>query len=97
MVKMPLDKSGSKSSIGFNINAERAAGKPQNQALAIALSVARKAHGGKAPVQHKISQPFVPSIPAGHKVTGQPKQHKIKTKQVTSKGFKNLAQLSLGS
>ena len=40
---MPLDKSGSKKSVGNNIRIEKAAGKPQKQAVAIALNVARKA------------------------------------------------------
>lgn len=40
---MPLDKSGSKRSIGKNIRAERAAGKPERQAIAIAESVKRRA------------------------------------------------------
>jgi len=44
---MPLDKSGSKKSIGKNIKAEMAAGKPQKQAVAIALNVARKAGSKK--------------------------------------------------
>lgn len=39
---MPLDKSGSKKSIGKNIKTEMAAGKPQKQAVAIALNVAKK-------------------------------------------------------
>ena len=39
---MPLDKSGSKTSIGKNIKTEMAAGKPQKQAIAIAMSVAGK-------------------------------------------------------
>jgi len=46
---MPLDKSGSKASIGKNISAEMHAGKPQNQAIAIAMDVmrrARRAMGG---------------------------------------------------
>jgi hypothetical protein len=43
---MPLIKSGSRKAIGANIRAEKAAGKPQKQALAIALSVADKAKGG---------------------------------------------------
>lgn len=37
--KMPLNKSGSKAAIGQNIAAEMSAGKPQKQAVAIALSV----------------------------------------------------------
>ena len=45
---MPLDKSGSKKSVGKNIKAEKAAGRPQKQAVAIALNVQRKAKGGKA-------------------------------------------------
>ena len=40
---MPLDKSGSKASIGKNIQAEKEAGKPLKVATAIALNVARKA------------------------------------------------------
>ena len=40
---MPLDKTGSKASVGRNIKTEMAAGKKQPQAVAIALSVARKA------------------------------------------------------
>lgn len=43
---MPLIKSKSKKAISKNISTEVAAGKPQRQAVAIALSVARKA-GGK--------------------------------------------------
>jgi len=47
---MPLNKSGSKESIGENIETEQAAGKPHKQAIAIALDVARRAKrasGGK--------------------------------------------------
>jgi hypothetical protein len=40
---MPLDKSGSKKSVGKNIKAEMKAGRPQKQAIAIALSVQRRA------------------------------------------------------
>ncbi len=40
---MPLVKSKSKKAIGKNIKTEMAHGKPQKQAVAIALSVARKA------------------------------------------------------
>ena len=42
---MPLDKSGSKESIGRNIKTEESAGKPKRQAVAIALDVARRAGG----------------------------------------------------
>lgn len=45
---MPLDKSASKKAIGRNIKTEEAAGKPQKQAVAIALNTARKA-GAKIP------------------------------------------------
>lgn len=45
---MPLDKSGSAASVGKNISTERAAGKPQKQAIAIALSVKRRANGQSA-------------------------------------------------
>ena len=39
---MPLIKSGSKKAISQNIKREMHAGKPQKQAIAIAMSVARK-------------------------------------------------------
>jgi hypothetical protein len=51
---MPLNKSGSKKAIGENIKAEKEAGKPQKQAVAIALNVARKA-GAKIPRKGKKS------------------------------------------
>ena len=38
---MPLDKSGSKQSVGVNIKKEMRAGKPKKQAVAIALNVER--------------------------------------------------------
>jgi len=40
---MPLIKSASPKAVGENIKAEKAAGKPQSQAVAIALSVQDKA------------------------------------------------------
>lgn len=45
---MPLDKSGSKASVGKNIKTEKAAGKPKRQALAIALNTQRQALGKPA-------------------------------------------------
>lgn len=45
---MPLKKSKSKSAVGENIKTEMKAGKPQKQAVAIALNTARKA-GAKIP------------------------------------------------
>lgn len=45
---MPLVKSKSKSAIGQNIKTEVAAGRPQKQAVAIALDTARRA-GAKIP------------------------------------------------
>jgi len=49
---MPLDKSGSKKSIGKNIATEEAAGKPRKQAIAIALDTARRS-GAKIPKPSK--------------------------------------------
>lgn len=40
---MPLKKGYSKKSVSTNIKTEMAAGKPQKQAVAIALDVARRA------------------------------------------------------
>ena len=40
---MPLKKSGSKKAISANIKTEIKTGRPQKQAVAIALSVAKKA------------------------------------------------------
>lgn len=45
---MPLLKSSSKKAVGKNIKKEMAAGKPQKQAVTIALSVQRKAKGKKS-------------------------------------------------
>lgn len=47
---MPLNKGKSKAAIGQNIRTEINAGKPQKQAVAIALNTARKA-GAKIPAK----------------------------------------------
>lgn len=45
---MPLIKSKSKAAVSQNISTEMHSGTPQKQAIAIALSVQRRAGGGKA-------------------------------------------------
>jgi hypothetical protein len=49
---MPLIKSGSKAAIGKNISEMEKSGHPKDQAIAAALSVARKAKG-KPPFKKK--------------------------------------------
>ncbi len=49
---MPLDKGKSKKAVSKNIRTEMEHGKPQKQAVAIALNVARKA-GAKIPKKGK--------------------------------------------
>lgn len=44
---MPLKKSASKKAVGENIRTEMKAGKPQKQAVAIALETQRRAKKGK--------------------------------------------------
>lgn len=44
---MPLVKSKSKKAVGTNIRREMDAGKPQKQAIAIALDVQRRAGGSR--------------------------------------------------
>lgn len=44
---MPLKKGKSKEAISHNIRVEKAAGKPQKQAVAIALETARRSGGKK--------------------------------------------------
>ena len=52
---MPLDKSGSKKSIGENIKKLEKEGRPKDQSIAISLDVARKG-GAKIPTYKKRSK-----------------------------------------
>ena len=72
---MPLNKSGSKASVGQNISTEMGAGKPQKQAVAIALSVQRRAKGEKDPPDDETSK----------NLTGQWQRHPDTGKFLSSK------------
>jgi hypothetical protein len=63
---MPLVQSGSRAAISANIKTEKGAGKPQKQAVAIALSTARR-NGGK--VAPKKKKRFPPKKAPGGTVT----------------------------
>jgi len=51
---MPLKKGDSRAAISSNIKTEMAHGKPQKQAVAIALDVARKAQGGSVKMKSML-------------------------------------------
>lgn len=55
---MPLKKSASKKAVSANIATEMAAGKPQKQAVAIALDAQRRAKGGKKSAKKKKTLPW---------------------------------------
>lgn len=68
---MPLVKGGSKAVISENIRRERRAGRPQQQAIAIALSTARR-YGASIPKKKpRGSGPFSEAnLRAGYRVRG---------------------------
>jgi hypothetical protein len=53
---MPLIKSSSKKAVGQNIKTEMRAGRPQKQAVAIALSEQRRAKGKADGSSHAVQQ-----------------------------------------
>lgn len=54
---MPLDKSGSKESVGRNISELVSSGRPREQAIAIALETVRRAGGNIKPKQGRYRPP----------------------------------------
>ena len=54
---MPLNKSGSKASIGQNISELQASGRPREQAIAIALDTARRGGADIKPKQGRYRPP----------------------------------------
>jgi len=61
---MPLDKSASKAAVGKNVKTEMAAGKPQKQAIAIAMNTQR---ASKKPANPKVDGKKVGQRLAGYK------------------------------
>ena len=55
---MPLKKGTSQKVVSENIKTEMAHGKPQKQAVAIAMDVARRSGGGTATKLKKVSPPI---------------------------------------
>lgn len=53
---MPLDKSGSKASVGKNISAEMHSGMKQKQAIAVAMETRRRAMRVKRPTIAKVKK-----------------------------------------
>lgn len=60
---MPLDRSGTKESVSRNISTEVHAGKPQRQAVAIAIDVARRVKRQKRAAGGKVMMPAETSTP----------------------------------
>ena len=87
---MPLIKSASKKAIGKNISAEMHAGKPQKQAIAIAMSVARRVRKGSGfydHLTHKSIQPNEESV----KTTGDGfTDSSVPKKPVTDNFYRNV-------
>jgi hypothetical protein len=71
---MPLVKSASKKAVGENISTEQKAGKPHNQAVAIALSVQDKAKKRKNTIQSAYAKHMKSS-----EETGETKKESKKT------------------
>ena len=71
---MPLVKSASKKAVGTNISREESAGKPHNQAVAIALSVQDKAKKRKNTIAASYAKHM-----AGTEEKGETKKESKKT------------------
>jgi hypothetical protein len=67
---MPLEQGNNRAAVSANIGTEMAAGKPQKQAVAIALNTARRSGSGE--VKPRIPKPRAVTVKAPHTLPAPP-------------------------